>query len=177
MLAEARVVGDPWDDLTQQGPQIDEGQMNKILQYIESGKKEGATLQAGGCRHGDKGYFIKPTVFSDVTDGMKIAKEEIFGPVQSIIKFKDANDVIERANKTHYGLAAGVFTNDINKAMLIAQNVQAGSVWVNCYDMVTPQTPFGGFKQSGQGRELGEEGLREYSEIKTVMIRVPQKNS
>ncbi|KAK3596641.1 hypothetical protein CHS0354_039818 [Potamilus streckersoni] len=176
-MAENRIVGDPYDATTQQGPQIDEEQLNKIMGYIESAKKEGAKLESGGERLGSKGYFVKPTVFSDVTDDMKIAKEEIFGPVQSIIKFKDASEVIERANRTTYGLAAGVITKDINKALMMAHSLEAGSVWVNCYDIVTAQTPFGGFKMSGHGRELGEYALHEYTEIKTVTIKIPQKNS
>ena len=108
---------------------------------------------------------------------MRIAKEEIFGPVQSIFKFSTMEELIERANATSYGLAAGILTNDINKAMMFAQTVKAGSVWVNCYDAVASQTPFGGFKNSGIGRELGPEGLHEYLECKTVTIAVPQKNS
>lgn len=175
--AENRILGDPWDGMTMQGPQVDEDQFKKILGYIESGKAEGAKLQYGGERHGDKGYFIKPTVFSEVKDDMRIAKEEIFGPVQSIIKFKDMDDVIERANNTTYGLAAGVLTKDINRAMMMSQALEAGSVWVNCYDVVKPQTPFGGFKMSGIGREMSEYALHEYTEIKTVTINIPQKNS
>ncbi|XP_067668481.1 aldehyde dehydrogenase, mitochondrial-like [Haliotis asinina] len=176
-LAENRMVGDPYDVMTQQGPQVDEAQFKKILDMIKSGKDEGAKLQYGGERWGDKGYFIKPTVFSDVTDNMRIAREEIFGPVQSIIKFRDVEEVLERANATKYGLAAGVITNDINKALMLSQKLQAGSVWVNCYDIVTSQTPFGGYKMSGQGRELGEEALKQYTETKTVTIKIPQKNS
>ncbi|XP_071084565.1 aldehyde dehydrogenase, mitochondrial-like [Haliotis cracherodii] len=176
-MAENRVVGDPYDVMTQQGPQVDDAQFKKILDMIKSGKDEGAKLQYGGERWGDKGYFIKPTVFSDVTDNMRIAREEIFGPVQSIIKFRDVEEVLERANATKYGLAAGVITNDINKALVLSQKLQAGSVWVNCYDIVTCQTPFGGFKMSGQGRELGEEALKQYTETKTVTIKIPQKNS
>ncbi|XP_048246836.1 aldehyde dehydrogenase, mitochondrial-like isoform X2 [Haliotis rufescens] len=176
-MAENRVVGDPYDVMTQQGPQVDDAQFKKILDMIKSGKDEGAKLQYGGERWGDKGYFIKPTVFSDVTNNMRIAREEIFGPVQSIIKFRDVEEVLERANATKYGLAAGVITNDINKALVLSQKLQAGSVWVNCYDIVTCQTPFGGFKMSGQGRELGEEALKQYTETKTVTIKIPQKNS
>jgi len=176
-LAETRKVGDPFDKSVDQGAQIDEKQFNKILGLIESGKKEGAKLECGGERFGDKGYFVKPTVFSGVEDDMRIAKEEIFGPVQSIIKFKTIDEVIERANNTTYGLAAGVYTSDINKAMLLTQALQGGSVWVNCFDPTCSQTPFGGFKQSGIGRELGEYALKEYTEVKTVIIRVPQKNS
>ncbi|XP_021365246.1 aldehyde dehydrogenase, mitochondrial-like isoform X2 [Mizuhopecten yessoensis] len=176
-MAEFRMVGDPFEDATQQGPQVDEEQFKKILSYVEAGKAEGAKLEFGGERHGDKGYFIKPAVFSNVTNEMKIAREEIFGPVQTIIKFKDLDEAIEKANSTKYGLAAGVITKDINKAMMFAQNVDAGSVWINCYDMITPQTPFGGFKQSGQGRELGEYALKEYTEVKTVTMMIPEKNS
>ncbi|KAJ8310114.1 hypothetical protein KUTeg_011979 [Tegillarca granosa] len=176
-LAENRVVGDPYDSITQQGPQISDEQFNKIMKLIESGKQEGATLVFGGGRVGDKGYFMQPTIFADVSDDMRIAKEEIFGPVQTILKFKTESEVIERANKTHYGLAAGVITKDITKAMSLAQNLDAGSVWVNCYDIITPQTPFGGFKQSGQGRELGDYALKEYTEVKTVTMLVEQKNS
>jgi len=134
-------------------------------------------LVAGGNRHGSKGYFIEPTVFADVKDDMRIAKEEIFGPVQQIIKFKTIEEVIPRANKTSYGLAASVFTRDVNKAIQFAHSVRAGCVWVNCYFVITPQVPFGGYKESGIGREHGEDGLKEYCEIKTVTIKIPQKNS
>lgn len=175
--ADKRVVGDVFAPGVQQGPQIDETQFKKVLDYIEHGKKEGAKLQAGGTRIGDKGYFIKPTVFSDVTDEMKIAKEEIFGPVQCLIKFKDIDEVIRRANATCYGLASGVVTNDLNKAMTVANNVRGGSIWINCWDPCSPQAPFGGFKQSGFGKELGEEALKEYTQVKTVVIKTLQKNS
>lgn len=175
--ASARSVGDPFDDATLQGPQVDEEQFKKILSYIESGKEQGAKVVSGGERVGDKGYFVRPTVFADVTDDMRICREEIFGPVQCILKFSDIDDVIKRANNTKYGLAAGVITPDINKAMTVAQSVRAGSMWINCYDVVTPQTPFGGFKQSGHGRELSEYALKEYTEVKTITMAVPQKNS
>lgn len=171
-LASQRKVGDPFNSETEQGPQIDEEMLNKILGLIKSGKEEGAVLETGGERHGNVGYFIKPTVFSNVTDTMRIAKEEIFGPVQSILKFETMDEVIERANNTNYGLAAGVLTKNIDKALTFAQAVEAGSVWINCYDAITPQTPFGGFKQSGIGRELGAEGLKEYLETKTISIKV-----
>lgn len=174
-MARARKVGDAFAEGTQQGPQVDEEQFNKILGYIESANKEGAKLQAGGKRFGSVGYFIEPTVFSDVTDNMKIAREEIFGPVQSIFKFKTLDEVIERANDTEYGLAAGVVTNNINNALVFTNAVQAGSVWVNCYDYVVPTTPFGGFKQSGNGRELGYSGIELYTETKSVTIKLPTK--
>ncbi|GFR15957.1 retinal dehydrogenase 2 [Trichonephila clavata] len=167
----------PLTENTDHGPQIDEEQFTKILGLIDSGVKQGARLACGGKRFGQKGFFVEPTVFTDVTDDMRIAREEIFGPVQQILKFKTLDEVIDRANDTQYGLGSGVVTNDLNTALLFSQGVKAGSVWVNCYDHTTSQTPFGGFKMSGQGRELGEEGLHEYLEVKTVTIRIPQKNS
>ncbi|GAB6018355.1 Retinal dehydrogenase 1 [Chamberlinius hualienensis] len=146
-------VGDPFDEKTFLGPQIDQTQQDKILDLIESGKKEGASLKCGGKKFGDKGFFITPTVFADVKDNMRIAKEEIFGPVMQILKFKTLEEALERANDTSYGLAAGVLTTDLNKALQFAQGIRAGSVWVNTYLDVTPQKPFGGFKESGHGRE------------------------
>ena len=160
-MAKSRKVGSLWEDVDQ-GPQVDKDSFDKVLTLIESGKKEGAKLQCGGARQGEKGYFVQPTVFSDVKDDMKIAKEEIFGPVQSIFKFHTMEELIARVNDTDYGLASGVLTKDINKALTFSQAVQAGSVWVNCYLANMPQTPFGGFKQSGYGRELGPEGCRAY---------------
>uniref|UniRef100_A0A646QD58 RetinalDH1 n=1 Tax=Hemiscolopendra marginata TaxID=943146 RepID=A0A646QD58_9MYRI len=176
-IALKKVVGDPFEAGIQQGPQVDKAQFEKILGLIEAGKKEGASLLCGGERHGDKGYFIKPTVFADVKDDMRIAKEEIFGPVQQIFKFKTLEEAIERANATNYGLAAGICTNDLNNAFVYAQGVRAGTIWVNTYNYFTAHTPFGGFKESGHGRELGEDGLHEYLEVKTVTIKIPQKNS
>jgi aldehyde dehydrogenase (NAD+) len=170
--AKRRVVGDPLNKVTEQGPQVDHEQFKKVLGYVESGKKEGAKLVAGGDRVGDRGYFVAPTVFADVKDDMKIAQEEIFGPVMSILKFKDMDELVDRANKTIYGLAAAVWTRDIGKAHHIANNVRAGTVWVNCFDVFDAAAPFGGFKQSGLGRELGEYGLQQYSEIKTVTVKL-----
>ncbi|CAH3020580.1 unnamed protein product, partial [Porites evermanni] len=129
LRAQKRTVGDPFNEEIEQGPQVDKEQFDKILELIESGKKEGAKLECGGGRHGDKGYFIQPTVFSDVKDDMRIAKEEIFGPVQQIIKFGDISEVIDRANNTTYGLAAGVFTKDVDKATTISHSLRAGTVW------------------------------------------------
>lgn len=170
--ARKRTVGHPFDPKTEQGPQVDEAQFDKVLGYIESGRREGAKLVCGGDRVGDRGYFVQPTVFSDVQDGMKIAKEEIFGPVMSIIPFENLNEVVERANRTTYGLAAAVWTRDVKKALAIANSVRAGTVWVNCYNVLDPRAPFGGFKQSGIGRELGEYGLQQYTEVKTVTVKL-----
>lgn len=170
--ARRRTVGDPFDPATEQGPQVDQDQYNKVMRYIESGKKEGARLVCGGGSVGDRGYFIQPTVFADVKDDMTIAREEIFGPVMSVIKFRDIGDVVQRANRTEYGLAAAVWTRDIGKAHAIADNVRAGTVWINCYDVFDAAAPFGGFKQSGMGRELGEYGLQQYTEVKTVTVKL-----
>ncbi len=170
--AKRRRVGDPFDRITEQGPQVDQDQFNKVLSYVEAGKQEGARLMCGGERVGDRGYFVAPTVFADVRDEMKIAQEEIFGPVMSILKFKDMDELVDRANQTIYGLAAAVWTRDIGKAHHIANNVRAGTVWVNCFDVFDAAAPFGGFKQSGIGRELGEYGLQQYSEIKTVTVKL-----
>ncbi|CAF3867558.1 unnamed protein product, partial [Rotaria sordida] len=164
-LAKKRVLGNPFDSKTQQGPQINNTQCETILQYIKSGKESGAKLECGGERFGDKGYFIQPTIFSDVKDDMKIAREEIFGPVMSIFKFDSYDEVIKRANDTEYGLAAGVITKDLSRALQFVEQLQAGSVWVNQYGALQFQAPFGGFKQSGHGRELGRYGLAEYYEM------------
>ena len=164
------VVGDPFDPSSEQGPQVSQEQFDRVMGYIEHGRKDGARMLAGGARVGDRGYFIQPTVFCDVKDEMKIAQEEIFGPVMSVIPFKDIDEVIERGNRTMYGLAAAVWTRDIKKAHRVAAELKAGTVWVNCYDVFDAAAPFGGFKMSGIGRELGEYALRNYTEIKTVTV-------
>ncbi|KAM4661490.1 retinaldehyde dehydrogenase 3 isoform 2-T2 [Amazona ochrocephala] len=174
--AKKRLVGDPFDARTEQGPQIDQNQFDKILELIESGKKEGAKLECGGLAIEDRGLFIKPTVFSEVTDNMRIAKEEIFGPVQPIMKFKSIEEVIRRANSTEYGLTAAVFTKNLDRALTLASALQSGTVWINCYNALYAQAPFGGFKMSGNGRELGEYALAEYTEVKTVTIKLSQKS-
>ena len=168
--AKQQKLGDPFDAATTQGPQVSQEQMDRILGYIEHGNKEGAECLTGGKRFGSKGYFVEPTLFTGVTDNMKIAKEEIFGPVMNVLKFKTLDEVIERGNRTHYGLAAAVWTQDIAKAHRIANSLRAGTVWVNCYDVFDAAAPFGGYKQSGIGRELGEYALELYTEVKTVTI-------
>eukprot|EP00036_Acanthoecidae_sp_10tr_P010170 CAMPEP_0182923840 /NCGR_PEP_ID=MMETSP0105_2-20130417/5682_1 /TAXON_ID=81532 ORGANISM="Acanthoeca-like sp., Strain 10tr" /NCGR_SAMPLE_ID=MMETSP0105_2 /ASSEMBLY_ACC=CAM_ASM_000205 /LENGTH=498 /DNA_ID=CAMNT_0025061579 /DNA_START=56 /DNA_END=1552 /DNA_ORIENTATION=- len=173
--AENWTTGDPMSSSTLNGAQVDKIQFDKILRYIAAGKSEGATLKCGGQRFGDKGYFIEPTVFADVKDDMKIAREEIFGPVMSILKFRTSDEAIRRANGTHYGLGAGVISRDIGTALSMAHRLRAGTVYVNTYDVFDTAMPFGGFKQSGVGRELGEYGLEEYTEVKTVVVPLDAK--
>lgn len=158
------------------GPQIDKIQFDKILGYIESGKNEGAKCELGGGRLGDKGYYIQPTVFTGVTDEMKIAKEEIFGPVMQLMTFKTLEEAITRSNKTHYGLAAGICTRDTGTALKAARDLEAGTVWINCYDNFDLAAPFGGFKESGWGREKGEYALENFTEVKCVMMPMDSKN-
>ncbi|KAI0727040.1 aldehyde dehydrogenase [Fomitopsis betulina] len=165
-------VGDPFDLDNFQGPQVSEVQYERIMGYIESGKEEGATLHHGGARVGTEGYFIQPTIFTDVKPHMKIVKEEIFGPVGVVIKFKDEDDVLRQANDTVYGLAAAVFTKDLNKAIRTANRLKAGTVWVNCVNHLHAAVPFGGYKQSGIGRELGEYALANYTHVKAVQVNV-----
>ena len=171
-LAKARRVGDPFAKETEQGPQVDREQFEKIMGYIDAGKNEGARLLTGGGRVGQKGYFVEPTIFDNVGDDMKIAKEEIFGPVMAVMKVKDIDEAIQRGNRTAYGLAAAVWTSDVQKAHRVAAETRAGTVWVNCYDVFDAAAPFGGFKLSGMGRELGEYGLANYTEVKTVTVKL-----
>jgi aldehyde dehydrogenase (NAD+) len=170
--ARKRRVGDPFDPTTDQGPLVDHAQFDRVMGYIESGCKDGATLAHGGSRVGNRGYFVQPTVFADVEDGMKIAREEIFGPVMSIIPFRGLEEAIARANRTTYGLAAAVWTRDIKKALAVSNGVRAGTVWINCYNVMDTRSPFGGFKQSGIGRELGEYGLQQYTQVKSVIAKL-----
>ncbi|KAM5299414.1 LOW QUALITY PROTEIN: aldehyde dehydrogenase X, mitochondrial [Ctenodactylus gundi] len=169
-------IGDLFELDTQQGPQVNKEQLEQILSYIWLGQKEGAKLLCGRERFGEQGLFIQPTVLGGVQDDMRITKEEIFGPVQPLFKFKKTDEVIERANDTRYGLADAVFTQDLDKAIYFTQALQTETMWVNTYNVVT-HSPFGGFKESGNGWELGEDGLKAYTEIKMVTITVPQKNS
>jgi aldehyde dehydrogenase (NAD+) len=170
--ANARAIGDPLDPSTEQGPQVSRDQLDKILHYVDLGRKQGAKLLAGGQRVGDKGFFVAPTIFDQVQDDMAIARDEIFGPVLSVLPFEGVDEVVERANNTSYGLAAAIWTKDIDKAHLFAKRVKAGTVWVNCYHVVDSTTPFGGFKMSGHGRENGEAALEHYTEVKTVTVKL-----
>ncbi len=186
--AQKNVVGDPFGADTFQGPQVSQLQFDRIMRYapniggihtwltsasyIDHGKKEGAKVEIGGGRHGDKGYFIEPTIFSGVSEDMKIMQEEIFGPVCSIAKFKDEADAIRIGNNTTYGLASAVHTSNLNTAIRVSNQLRAGTVWVNQYNMLHHALPFGGYKESGIGRELGEAALANYTQTKTVSIRL-----
>ncbi|HEX4148955.1 MAG TPA: aldehyde dehydrogenase family protein [Pirellulales bacterium] len=170
--AKARKLGDQLQKSTEQGPQVSQEQLDKILHYVDLGQKQGAKLVTGGKRSGKQGFFVEPTIFDNVRDDMAIARDEIFGPVVSVLPFKDIDEVAQRANDTNYGLAAGIWTKNIDKAHLFAKRVKAGTVWINCYHVVDATTPFGGFKMSGQGREYGEAALEHYTERKTVTVKL-----
>jgi len=175
LAARARkmTAGDPLDPRTRFGALSSKKQLETVLGYIESGKQEGATLVAGGARTDigtGKGYFVQPTVFADVDPDMKIAREEIFGPVLASIEFADIDEAIARANDTQYGLAAGIWTRDIKKAHYIARRLQAGTIWINTYNVYDPAAPFGGYKHSGFGREMSAHALEHYTQIKSVWV-------
>ncbi|HEV8311045.1 MAG TPA: aldehyde dehydrogenase family protein [Methylomirabilota bacterium] len=166
-------VGDPLDKSTRMGPVVSRQQLETVMSYIEAGKREGARLAAGGdrARVGDgRGFFLQPTVFTGVTGSMKIAREEIFGPVLSVIPFKSVEEGIAQGNDTYYGLAAAVWTRDVGKALRAARAIRAGTVWVNAYNLYDAALPFGGFKESGFGRELGQAGMDLYTEVKSVWV-------
>ncbi len=170
--AESRTVGDPMDPQTQQGAQITREQFDMVMGYIEKGKSEGAKLVAGGSRCGDRGYFIRPTIFDEVREEMSIARDEIFGPVVSVLPYDSLEEVAQKANSTRYGLGAAVFTRDITKAHKLAGMIKAGTVWINCYNAFDASVPFGGYKMSGFGRELGQHALELYTQTKAVWVNL-----
>jgi phenylacetaldehyde dehydrogenase len=161
-------VGPGMEPTSQMGPLVSEEQLNRVCSYLESGFSEGAKAVTGGSREGDKGYFVKPTVLINTNEKMKVVREEIFGPVVTVMPFGDVDDLVAQANDTQYGLAAAVWTRDIKKAHRIAAELRAGTVWINCYGVLDSAMPFGGYKQSGWGREMGHQMLDLYTETKSV---------
>ncbi|ABN64318.1 Aldehyde dehydrogenase [Scheffersomyces stipitis CBS 6054] len=172
--AESLKIGDPFKEDTFMGAQTSQLQLDKILKYIDIGKKEGATVITGGERFGNKGYFIKPTIFGDVKEDHQIVRDEIFGPVVTITKFKTVEEVIALANDSEYGLAAGVHTTNLSTAISVSNKINSGTIWVNTYNDFHPMVPFGGYSQSGIGREMGEEALDNYTQVKAVRIGLSQ---
>lgn len=170
--AKQRIVGDPFDPKTEQGPQVSREQFDKILDYVKLGH-ESARVVTGGERIGNEGFFVQPTVIVDIDNDSVLAQEEIFGPVVCVMRYRDFNEVIAAANRTKYGLAAGVFTKSIEKAMIAASHLRAGTVWVNCWNSYHSTTPFGGMKLSGMGRDLGMQALHAYTEVKSVIMNLP----
>jgi aldehyde dehydrogenase (NAD+) len=178
--AQRVAVGDPMDKSTQMGPQVSQEQLERIKSYVDIGRDEGATVFAGGeppKLEGafEKGYFFQPTIFSDVKNEMRVAQEEIFGPVVSVITFKDEDDLVRQANETVYGLSAGIWTRDIVRAHRFAKEIKAGVVWINTFNMFSPASPFGGYKQSGYGREMGKHALELYTQVKSVWVDLSGK--
>ncbi|HEY2175138.1 MAG TPA: aldehyde dehydrogenase family protein, partial [Mycobacteriales bacterium] len=171
-------LGDPDDLDTDMGPVISERQRDRIVEYLDSGRAEGATVAiGGGTPEGpefERGYWIEPTIFTDVTNEMQIAREEIFGPVLSVLRYSDLDDAIEQANDSIYGLTAGVWSKDYERAKEVGDQLRAGTVWINNWHMVDPTLPFGGYKQSGVGRELGPDALNEYTEAKHIHLDLTQ---
>ncbi|WP_203362521.1 aldehyde dehydrogenase family protein [Bacillus sp. REN10] len=168
--AEKIQQGQGIDPATEMGPLVSDEQQKRVMSYIQKGQEEGAEILTGGKVPFNKGYFVQPTIFADVNDSMTIAKEEIFGPVVSALPFDDLDDLVERANNTNFGLAAGVWTENLKSAHYLAQRIKAGTVWVNCYNALDAASPFGGFKQSGLGREMGSYALNAYTEVKSVWV-------
>jgi phenylacetaldehyde dehydrogenase len=165
-------VGSGLDPKTQMGPLVSEEQLNRVCGYLESGFSQGAKAAAGGQKKGEKGYFVEPTVLVDTTEDMKVVQEEIFGPVVVAMPFSSTEEIIPRANDNVYGLAAGIWTRDISKAHRMAESLQAGTVWINCYNIFDAALPFGGYKQSGWGREMGHDVLNNYTQTKAVCARI-----
>jgi acyl-CoA reductase-like NAD-dependent aldehyde dehydrogenase len=171
-IARSLKLGSGFDPTTQLGPVVSAKQLERVQQYIESGRKEGAKIVTGGDAAAGPGYFIQPTILANVDANAQVVREEIFGPVLVATPVDDIDEIVRQANDTRYGLAAGVFTNDVNKAHLLAGRLQAGNVWVNCYGLTHPTLPFGGYKESGWGREFGTDGVEGYLEKKSVVVQL-----
>jgi len=167
-IAKSIKLGPGMEQGTQMGPLVSDEQLRRVTGYVESGKAEGATALSGGGRYGDRGYFLEPTVLTNTRPDMKVVREEIFGPVVVAAPFSDLDEVAAIANDTPYGLGAGIWTKDISKAHALAKKIKAGSIWINCYNVFDAALPFGGYKQSGWGREMGHEVLEAYTEVKAI---------
>jgi phenylacetaldehyde dehydrogenase len=171
-VAKSIKLGDGMDADTQMGPLVSDEQLRRVTGYLESGRNEGANALTGGARHGERGYFVQPTVLTNTQPDMKVVREEIFGPVVVAAPFQSIDDIARTANDTPYGLGAGIWTKDISKAHALAKKIRAGTVWINCYNIFDAALPFGGYKQSGWGREMGHEALEAYTEVKAVCAQL-----
>lgn len=170
--AKAIKLGHGLDESTEMGPVVSSVQLNRVCDFLKSGQNEGAKALSGGGRAGESGYFIEPTVLVDTNPNMRVVREEIFGPVVVASPFDDIEDLVAQANNSNYGLASGIWTSDLSKAHRIAHRLKAGTVWVNCYNVFDAALPFGGYKESGWGREMGAEVLNNYTEVKAVTIKL-----
>jgi len=167
-IAKSIKMGPGIEPDTQMGPLVSEEQLRLVTGYMESGEAEGATALAGGGRYGDRGYFVEPTVLTNTRPDMKVVREEIFGPVLVAAPFSDLDEIAAVANDSEFGLGAGIWTQDVKKAHAMAKKLKAGTVWINCYNVFDAALPFGGYKQSGWGREMGHEALNAYTQVKAV---------
>jgi phenylacetaldehyde dehydrogenase len=171
-IAKSIKLGPGMEAATQMGPLVSEEQLSRVTGYLDAGRDEGATTVVGGGRYGDRGYFVEPTVLTGTRSDMKVVREEIFGPVVVAQPFSDLDEIAAQANDTDYGLGAGIWTKDISKAHALAKKIRAGTVWINCYNVFDSALPFGGYKQSGWGREMGHEVLNNYTEVKAVTTQL-----
>ena len=171
-IAKSIKLGDGFDSDTQMGPLVSDEQLEKVGGFLDSGRQEGATIVTGGARQGDRGFFFQPTVISKTRPDMRVVREEIFGPVVVASPFESMDEIAATANDSPYGLGAGIWTKDISKAHALAKRIRAGTVWINCYNVFDAALPFGGYKQSGWGREMGHEALEAYTELKAVCTQL-----
>ncbi len=171
-IAKSIKLGDGLEADTQMGPLVSDEQLRRVTGFLESGRGDGATALSGGHRSGNRGYFVEPTVLTDTRPDMSVVREEIFGPVVVAAPFQSIDEIARVANDSEYGLGAGIWTSDISKAHALAKKLRAGTVWVNCYNVFDAALPFGGYKQSGWGREMGHQVLENYTEVKAVTVQL-----